>query len=324
MRVLFIPPISVALGVIFTLGVTLLLLSADVVPTDVVLPEIRPGDTGNLPLVGGTDDDWDSVPLDPPAGATDATIDLLHPPTSGESSQLLPRANDASDAHLADDGTELHDAWWATGMAAPHVMVTNTWGTEPSLGVPVPDVVGLPQAEAEDAIVAAGLAVGAVDFASSDTVPVGDVVTQTPVAGTELPLSSPVDLVVSLGPAPTGGVAIVGTLETWAVTHSGSPIVPSSTFAPGDRVGVLVGVVDGESLPLVDAVVTVEFIASVGGGIEHTASGTTAADGMVMVRWSSRTNTSAGPYTARVASVERLGSTFDPSAGTTEVFFTIQ
>jgi hypothetical protein len=67
--------------------------------------------------------------------------------------------------------------------------------------VDVPDVVGLSQADAEAAIVAAGLNVGAVTTANSETVPAGDVISQDPVAGTAVPSGSAVDLVVSSGTA---------------------------------------------------------------------------------------------------------------------------
>jgi hypothetical protein len=64
----------------------------------------------------------------------------------------------------------------------------------------VPDVVGLPQGDAEAAITAAGLVVGVVIEEFSDTVPAGGVISQEPVGGTEVLTDSAVDLVVSLGP----------------------------------------------------------------------------------------------------------------------------
>lgn len=68
--------------------------------------------------------------------------------------------------------------------------------------VSVPDVVGLPQAEAEAAIVAAGLIVDGVTFVSSDTVPEGNVVSQSQPVGTMLPPGSPINLQVSTGLPP--------------------------------------------------------------------------------------------------------------------------
>ena len=55
--------------------------------------------------------------------------------------------------------------------------------TVAALQVSVPDVVGLAQAAAESAIVAAQLTVGTVTTANNDTVPAGDVISQSPAAG---------------------------------------------------------------------------------------------------------------------------------------------
>ena len=66
--------------------------------------------------------------------------------------------------------------------------------------VTVPDVTGQAQATAEANIVAAGLTVGTVTTASSQTVPAGDVISQDPTGGSTAPVGSAVDLVVSTGP----------------------------------------------------------------------------------------------------------------------------
>ena len=70
---------------------------------------------------------------------------------------------------------------------------------EPAL-VTVPDVTGLPQADAEAAIVAANLAAGTVTTDHSDTVPAGNVISQNPAGGASAATASSVDLLVSLGP----------------------------------------------------------------------------------------------------------------------------
>lgn len=67
--------------------------------------------------------------------------------------------------------------------------------------VTVPDLTGLSEADAEAAIVAAGLTVGTVTTAPSDTVPAGDVISHDPAAGASVAPGSAVDLVVSSGPA---------------------------------------------------------------------------------------------------------------------------
>jgi beta-lactam-binding protein with PASTA domain len=66
--------------------------------------------------------------------------------------------------------------------------------------VPVPDCRNVPQATCETNITNAGLKVGAVSQAASDTIPAGNVISTNPVQGTMVAKGSNVDLVVSLGP----------------------------------------------------------------------------------------------------------------------------
>ena len=82
--------------------------------------------------------------------------------------------------------------------------------SQPGQQVTVPDTIGIPQAEAEAAIIAADLIVGTIDTAYSDTVNEGNVISQEPVSGTLLPRGSTVNLVVSLGPAPGVVCANIG------------------------------------------------------------------------------------------------------------------
>jgi MYXO-CTERM domain-containing protein len=63
----------------------------------------------------------------------------------------------------------------------------------------VPDVVGMREANAGAAIVGAGLILGTVTTANSSTVPIGDVISQNPSAGTDVAPGSTVDIDVSLG-----------------------------------------------------------------------------------------------------------------------------
>lgn len=66
----------------------------------------------------------------------------------------------------------------------------------------VPVLTGLNEAQAVDAVTAAGLRVGDVSTAWDDLIPDGEVVSSTPGPGEELKADSPVDLVVSKGPQP--------------------------------------------------------------------------------------------------------------------------
>lgn len=127
----------------------------------------------------------------------------------------------------------------------------------------VPDVVGLSQAAAESAIVAAGLTVGTVDTATSPTVPAGNVISQDPAAATAVAPGSAVDLVISAGPAQVvvpdvaglsqasaeAAVAAAG-LITGTVTERSSATVPAGDVISQDPVaGTTVD--EGSSVDLV-------------------------------------------------------------------------
>jgi hypothetical protein len=84
--------------------------------------------------------------------------------------------------------------------------------------VTVPNVVGDTQAAATTAIQGAGLVVGTVTTASSSTVPSGEVISESPVAGTSVSAGSAVNLVVSSGAAATSAAYIgldTTTQGTW-------------------------------------------------------------------------------------------------------------
>jgi len=82
--------------------------------------------------------------------------------------------------------------------------------------VQVPDVVSLPQAQAEAAIIAGELAVGVVTTQNSLTVPAGAVISQDPVAGTTVDAASSVNIVVSLGPRQIQVPDVVGDAQAVA------------------------------------------------------------------------------------------------------------
>ena len=64
----------------------------------------------------------------------------------------------------------------------------------------VPNVIGMPQAEAEAAIQEAGLTVGTVTTRPDNDAPAGEVIEQAPLSGVEQPPGTAIDLVVSDGP----------------------------------------------------------------------------------------------------------------------------
>jgi len=130
--------------------------------------------------------------------------------------------------------------------------------------VAVPNVVGSTQAAATTAITGAGLVLGTVTTASSTTVAAGNVISESPVAGTQVNVGSAVNLVVSSGPAHVSVPNVVGNTQaaaTTAITAAGlvvgtvttasSATVPSgnvisespvagTSVAPGSSVNLVV------------------------------------------------------------------------------------
>jgi len=80
----------------------------------------------------------------------------------------------------------------------------------------VPNVVGMTQAEAGAALVAAQLTLGTVTEVYSDTVPAGEVISQNPAAGVMVAENTPVNLTVSKGPAPVAVPNVVGMTQAAA------------------------------------------------------------------------------------------------------------
>jgi len=82
--------------------------------------------------------------------------------------------------------------------------------------VAVPNVVGQTQAAATTAITGAGLVLGTVTQQSSTTVTSGDVISESPAAGTNVASGSAVNLVVSTGSS-SGGDGGGGALDSLAL-----------------------------------------------------------------------------------------------------------
>ena len=128
-------------------------------------------------------------------------------------------------------------------VAAGHVISQSPpAGTEVTLGssialvissglaqIPVPVLVGETQSDAQSAILAGGLVVGAVTHQHHSTVPYGQVISQNPPAGTEVDPGSAVDLVVSIGPPIVSVPDVVGMRQTAA-----EAVIVSAGLAVGD------------------------------------------------------------------------------------------
>ncbi len=127
-----------------------------------------------------------------------------------------------------------------TPAAGTNVLPGNAVTLVISLGAAVPDLVGLTQAAAETAIRAAGLTVGTGTTTNSATVPAGTVISQTPVAGSNVPPGSAVALVVSLGAKVPNVVGLTQAAAEAAISSSGLTVgtvtTATSTTVPAGTV----------------------------------------------------------------------------------------
>ena len=114
--------------------------------------------------------------------------------------------------------------------------------TSPEEAVTVPNVVGDTQAAATTAITGAGLTVGTVTTQTSTTVPTGEVISESPVASTNVASGSAVGIVVSSGPG-GGSPAIdewvweAGSNSPNAMSVYGTLGTAAAGNAPGARIG---------------------------------------------------------------------------------------
>ncbi|MES9901613.1 MAG: PASTA domain-containing protein, partial [Sedimenticola sp.] len=79
--------------------------------------------------------------------------------------------------------------------------------------VTVPDLAGLNQTEAEEAVTSVELGIGMTTLADSESVPKGQVVSQVPVAGTIVPVETSVNIVISRGAKPN--ITSTPPLQAW-------------------------------------------------------------------------------------------------------------
>ena len=166
--------------------------------------------------------------------------------------------------------------------------------------VPVPNVVGRPQAEAESILTGAGLIVGAVTTEFNDTVPAGTVIEQTPTAGTIVVGGTAVALRVSLGPQPVSVPLVVGLLraEAEAAIVAAQLVVGSVTFE--NSATVPAGRVISQS-PAADTEVApgsaVDFVVSLGAGAPQLQSIEVAAGAASLARGESQQYIAIGTWT---------------------------
>jgi fibronectin type 3 domain-containing protein len=179
--------------------------------------------------------------------------------------------------------------------------------------VPVPNVVGDTQAAATTAITGIGLVLGTVTTASSSTVASGNVISESPLAGTLVVTGSAVNLVVSTGPPTVAVPNVVGDTQAAATTAITGAGLAVGTVTMAYSATVASGNVISES-PVAGTVVTagsaVNLVVSEGPGTPAVGSVTPSpATGL--------SNTFALTYsdTAGYASLSRVGAIFNPATG---------
>lgn len=115
------------------------------------------------------------------------------------------------------------------------------------ISVTVPNVVGDTQAAATAAIAAARLTVGGVSTASSATVPTGQVISQSPLAGASAASGSAVNLTLSTGPAMVTVPATVGQTQAAATTAIRGATLVLGSVVTQSSMTILPGIVISQS-----------------------------------------------------------------------------
>ncbi len=144
------------------------------------------------------------------------------PPLSGSETGLAGhwRFDEASGQAALDAGPNANHGTLGASSASDNADPSRQ--AAGSSQIVVPDVTGLTQAAAQAELNTAGLAVGGVSTASSDTVPAGRVISQQPAGGASVAPGASVALVVS-----TGVATVSGYLDFDGVNDR--VVVPSST-----------------------------------------------------------------------------------------------
>jgi len=153
----------------------------------------------------------------------------------------------------------------------------------------VPYLIGLPLSSAQTEIIAVGLTVGDITYQCNNVVPENSVISQNPSPGIELPLGSPVDLIVSTGPCPVTVPNVVGMLIDDADDalvnvglYTGTIQEQCSDTIPKDRI-ISQNPSAGEQIPygsFVDIIISVGPCPEGEGIVEGNPEGTVEGEGI--------------------------------------------
>jgi hypothetical protein len=309
-----------------------------------------PAEQYGNPGPGGTYRYWDEIALDPPQGATSATIDLLYQPTSWEYVQFLYRANEPQNPFLAQEGVNLRDAWLHTGMAAPYVMASAVWRdalvlcevAAPTLHSATP---GHTQVTLEWSTAEGATGYKVYYDQAGKAQLVADAGTTTTYLDTDLTngmeycykvtayddtCESGFSNILCAVPVNQGQQDLVGveSLETGYYGGKGKnkTWVGTTAFNAGDAVVVRARVVDAAGLPVANSTVAVE----ISGPETHTlTAGPSDGNGTAEATWQTlkpnkrgQGGTTPGAYTATVVGVTATGYVWDNAA--TSADFSVQ
>ena len=171
------------------------------------------GMTVTLNATAPTNDQWNLAIVELTPGAAPVSVTVPNvvmltqtaAQTSITSAGLTPGAVTSANSATVPAGLVISQSPAAGSSVAAGTAVALVVSLGPApVSVPVPNVVGLTQTDAQTAITNAGLTVGAVTTSSSTTVPAGQVISQNPAAGASVATGTAVALVISSGPALTG------------------------------------------------------------------------------------------------------------------------
>lgn len=300
---------------------------------------------------GQTYDYFDTFALQPPLGAATASIDLLYQPTSYEYQLFLLKANRGTNPFLAEEGANMFEAWLNTDMAFPYVMASATWH-DPGLpdctaGIPdqAPAVPGDARVDLAWSVVANPvdgyriyrgqlgqmqlvydtvnaanpLATGYTDpflingqeycyqVTSYNTDPVSGIACESDFSN--LQCATPASSATA-----TVGISM---LETG--TGTGLMFVPAGVFNVGDNVVIRAYVVDGDGVPLPEALVDIRITGPDPDTVTvaQLTSAQSDIDGIAEASWQTagqrrrQPRTAPGIYTATVINVTAAGHTWD-------------
>jgi RHS repeat-associated protein len=165
--------------------------------------------------------------------------------------------------------------------------------------VSVPNVVGSEESVAKSAITTSGLTVGTISSTNSVTVQFGNVISQNPAAGTSVTAGSPVNLVVSLGPAIIIVPNVVGLAEAAAKAAITSAGLTAGNVTTANSATVPAGNVISQN-PAAGASVAegspVDLVVSSGTGIPVLVSINVTPADLTLFRGQSRQYKATGVY----------------------------